>query len=130
MGRLCPQNYDGRLRMVASPCDGARCGNWAPGQARCTVATGAESLPAVAAEAWPSCPLQAHCQHHLQSARDVAGTCTVRRAGLVCVSALATLMPYPKAEAHDLAYHGDFIDPDAFWEEAPQETVPVVPRAD
>lgn len=91
---LCPQLYDGlTMRVVAC----TRCCNW-EGE-RCGVATGAEHFsPASIA---PVCPIQALCQHQIQSG-DVP--CTVRRAGLICESAL-TFSGVANVEMHPLGFN-------------------------
>lgn len=86
---LCPQLYDG-VEMYATLC--TRCCNWDEG--KCTVPTGSEHLPTEAAT--PTCPLQERCQHQLQA---LPGLCDVRRAGLVCESALRA------AGVQDVASH-------------------------
>jgi len=97
---LCPQEYDG-FTMRVNPCHRAACSNWSTGTRRCTVETGAEHLPLVRAWKVPDCPLAVACQHAVQS----GGLCAVRERGMVCVSALATRMPYQAAMDHADGFH-------------------------
>jgi hypothetical protein len=97
---LCPQEYQGVVMRIV-PC--TRCSNWKNN--RCRVPIGAEPLPRVPAAEIPYCPLADRCQHAQRS----SGPCSVRQRGLVCVSALATLMPYEQAMDDVRAFHADLV---------------------
>jgi len=80
---LCPQEYDG-VDMRVTVCNRCSVG-WDAISKTCTVTTGAEHLPDVAAAEVPECPMSVRCQHQVQSQVP----CLVRRKGLICESALA-----------------------------------------
>ena len=89
------------MTMRVVPC--TRCSNWV--KDRCRVRTGAEHLPVVPSDQIPECPIADRCQH----AQQTEGPCAVRRRGLVCASALATIMPYDQAMDDPRAFHADLV---------------------
>lgn len=94
---LCPQTYDG-MDMTVTPCD--RCGvGWNQKEKRCNVYIGTEKFPSVANP--PTCSLEASCQHNIQAPNNL---CDVRRAGLVCESALIHA-GVENALNHPLSFH-------------------------
>lgn len=100
---LCPQEYVGVAEMRVTPCD--RCSSgWDKRLRRCTIYTGAEGFDDVPEAEIPDCPLKDRCQHNLQD-----GVCVVRRKGLVCESALATVMTPEEAAAHPLAFNAGLL---------------------
>lgn len=102
-GVLCPQEYNGCGGMSASIC--SRCsGGWDKNARACQIETGAEGLPQSAVI--PDCPIASRCQHQIQSATP----CPVRKAGLICESALiAGGMSPEDAANHELAFNADFV---------------------
>lgn len=94
---LCPQTYDGMDMQVVS-CD--RCGvGWNKATRSCDVYIGTEGM--ATSSMTPTCPLQELCQHSIQSLPKV---CDVRRAGLVCESALIWA-GVANAPDHPLSFH-------------------------
>lgn len=76
---------------------------WDKRERRCTVYIGSEHLPTVADA--PDCPIADRCQHAIQAAH---GLCDVRRAGLVCESALV-FAGTANAQEHPLAFNANFV---------------------
>lgn len=94
--------YEG-ITMVVVGC--SRCEYWEG--TRCSVNTGAEHLPDVAATEIPACPLETRCQHQLQASPL---PCVIRSKGMVCESALVHAgMSRSKAMDHPLSFHAHTV---------------------
>ncbi len=88
--------------MRATPCIACPSG-WNRKTKKCTVPTGAEHFPLVAAAEIPTCPIQDRCQHQVQRGVE---PCPVRARGLICESAFtATGMDPSEAFNHPLAFN-------------------------
>jgi hypothetical protein len=102
--KMCPQEYAGS-EMRAVKCTKCTSG-WSKSQRACIVPTGAEHLPLVRAENVPSCPMQALCQHQVQTAEP----CAVRARGMICQSALKWAgMSEEESLDHPLAFHASYV---------------------
>ena len=100
---LCPQDYRGCGEMVVAPC--TRCtSGWDRSAMRCTITTGAEGMPTMAA---PPCPIAERCQHARQAAPEL---CEVQRSGQVCESALRFAgWTEDQIDGCDFAFNADYL---------------------